>query len=142
MIRRVVLDTSTLVSAALRPNSTPDQAVTYALTRAEVFCSLSTLDELETVHARPKFNVYVGAESRRRFVNIVRARSTEIEVSVELLALVRGSCRDANDDQFLGLALAANAEAIVSSDKDLLVLHPWRGIPVLTPAQFVRQFDK
>jgi putative PIN family toxin of toxin-antitoxin system len=142
MIRRIVLDTSTLVSAALRPDSTPDQAVTYALTRAEVFCSPSTFHELETVPARPKFNVYVDAESRRRFVKIIRARSTEIEVSVELLTSVRGSCRDANDDQFLALALAANADAIVSSDKDLLALHPWRRIPVLNPAQFVRQFDK
>ena len=38
---------------------------------------------------------------------------------------------------FLALALAAEAEVIVSSDEDLLVLHPWRGISILNPAEFI-----
>jgi len=33
------------------------------------------------------------------------------------------------------LAHHCGAALIVSSDKDLLVLHPWQGIPILTPAQ-------
>ena len=33
-------------------------------------------------------------------------------------------CRDAKDDKYLELALAARAEVIVSGDDDLLVLHP------------------
>ena len=36
-------------------------------------------------------------------------------------------CRDAKDNKYLELALAAGADPIVSSDDDLLVLHPWRG---------------
>jgi hypothetical protein len=32
------------------------------------------------------------------------------------------------------------ADPIVSSGNGLLVLHPWRGIPILTPAQFLTQF--
>ena len=27
--------------------------------------------------------------------------------------------------------------ALISSDADLLVLHPWRGVPILTPAAFL-----
>ena len=38
---------------------------------------------------------------------------------------------------FLALALVAEADAIVSSDEDLLVLHPWREIQILTPAGFI-----
>ena len=37
------------------------------------------------------------------------------------------------DNRYLELALAARADAIVSGDDDLLVLHPWRGIQVLRP---------
>ncbi len=41
---------------------------------------------------------------------------------------------------YLELASAAGADAIVSGDEDLLVLHPWRGIPVLRPAAFLTHF--
>ena len=42
-------------------------------------------------------------------------------------------CRDPKDDKFLELALNGKATHIVSGDEDLLVLHPFRGIPILTP---------
>jgi predicted nucleic acid-binding protein len=41
------------------------------------------------------------------------------------------------DDKFLALALASDADVLVSSDEDLLVMHPWRGVPIMTPFQFL-----
>ena len=46
-------------------------------------------------------------------------------------------CRDAKDNRYLELALAAGADVIVSSDDDLLILEPWRGIRILRPAEFL-----
>ena len=46
-------------------------------------------------------------------------------------------CRDPRDDMYLELALAAQASAILSGDRDLLVLHPWRGIPIVRPADYL-----
>ena len=46
-------------------------------------------------------------------------------------------CRDAKDDKYLGLALAADASTILSSDDDLLVMHPWRGIRTVRPAEYL-----
>ena len=46
-------------------------------------------------------------------------------------------CRDPKDDKYLELALAAGAETIVSSDNDLLVLHPWCGVRILNPAGYL-----
>ena len=43
-------------------------------------------------------------------------------------------CRDPNDDMVLALALAAQVDLIVSGDNDLLVQHPFEGVPVLSPA--------
>jgi predicted nucleic acid-binding protein len=37
----------------------------------------------------------------------------------------------------LELAFAAGAETIISSDDDLLVLHPWRGVRILRPADYL-----
>jgi len=61
-------------------------------------------------------------------------------VSAEDKAKVVPHCRDTSDDIILALAVSANADVIVSSDNDLLTLHPWRGISILTPAQFLDQF--
>ena len=49
-------------------------------------------------------------------------------------------CRDPNDDKFLELAVSTNASCIVTGDKDLLVLHPFRGIPILNAADFFNNF--
>ncbi len=46
-------------------------------------------------------------------------------------------CRDPKDDRFLELAVNGNATAIVSSDSDLLVLNPFRGVAILTPQEFI-----
>jgi uncharacterized protein len=46
-------------------------------------------------------------------------------------------CRDPKDDKYLELALAAAAAFIVSSDDDLIVLHPWRGVSILSPAAYM-----
>jgi uncharacterized protein len=47
-------------------------------------------------------------------------------------------CRDPKDDKYLALAAAGQADVIVSSDiRHLLSMHPWRGIPILSPADFL-----
>ena len=46
-------------------------------------------------------------------------------------------CRDPDDNMYLELALVAQASMIVSGDQDLLVLHPWRGIPIVRPAGYL-----
>ena len=54
-------------------------------------------------------------------------------------SFVAGVGGDADDDAVLTCALAAHAEIIVTGDKDLLVLHPWRDIDILNPAEAVRR---
>lgn len=132
--RRIVFDTSTLVSAALRLDSVPHRAFAYALFAAEVCASLGTLAELEKVLRRPKFDRYQRAEVRLEFAAVLR-RNVSIFVLTEAQVLnVNPSCRDPKDNQFLALAAVCDADVIVSSDADLLVLHPWNGVPILTPA--------
>jgi predicted nucleic acid-binding protein len=46
-------------------------------------------------------------------------------------------CRDPKDDKFLELVVSGRASSMVTGDQDLLVLHPFRGVPILTPAQFL-----
>jgi len=46
-------------------------------------------------------------------------------------------CRDPRDNKFLALALVCSADAIVSSDEDLLSLNPYRRIPVILARDFL-----
>lgn len=50
------------------------------------------------------------------------------------------ACRDPKDNKFLELAVAAKASCIITGDKDLLELHPFRGIPILTVNDFLNDF--
>nr|WP_294518875.1 putative toxin-antitoxin system toxin component, PIN family [uncultured Rhodopila sp.] len=48
------------------------------------------------------------------------------------------ACRDPTDDKFLELAVNGRTDLILTGDADLLVLNPFRGIPILAPAIFVQ----
>ena len=51
-------------------------------------------------------------------------------------------CRDPDDNAVLECALSANADFIVTDDADLLVLHSFSSIPIITPGDFVRDILK
>ena len=137
--RRVVLDTSTLVSAALRVGSTPHQALAMALSMGEVCVSVSTLAELDAVLMRPKFDAYQPPDVRRAFVALLRKHATLALVSAADEARAVPLCRDPKDNQFLALTLSCGADVLVSSDADLRSLNPWQGVPVLSPQEFLNQ---
>ena len=49
--------------------------------------------------------------------------------------------RDPDDDHVIACALAAQADAIVSGDRDLLVLERYHDIPIVTPAHALKLID-
>jgi len=136
VLRRVVLDTSTLVSAALRVGSVPHQALLKAVSSWELCASSATLNELEQVLKRDKFDRYLDAETRLSFVALIRQHTHLFAVQEADEPSVQPACRDPKDNKFLPLALVCEADAIISSDNDLWALNRWRSIPVLTPAGF------
>jgi predicted nucleic acid-binding protein len=56
---------------------------------------------------------------------------------VESILDSTGDCRDPKDDYILALALAGNADMILTEDQDLLVLDPWRAKRILRLFQFL-----
>ena len=55
---------------------------------------------------------------------------------VSPIPLATDLCRDPDDVKILGSAIAANADCIVTGDKDLLIPEKFQGIPILTPRSF------
>ena len=135
---RVVLDTSTLIGAILLPNSVPRQAFMKAVANGTLCASPATLAELEQVLLREKFDRYLDHDSRQDFLLRYRNQVLLFPVTEAEESALPQACRDPRDNKFLALALHCSADALVSSDDDLLVLSPWQGIPILAPAQFLK----
>ena len=136
-LRRVVFDTSTLASAALRVGSVPHRALAHALSTGEVCASAATLAELEQVLRRAKFDQYQPMDVRSEFVAMLRRLITLVAVSEADESSVSPPSRDLKDNKFLALVKVCGADALISSDPDLLVLHPWQDVPILTPSAYV-----
>lgn len=94
---------------------------------------------MRKVLQRPKFDRYEPLQAWLDFCALVADRSRLWQVDAKSDAIADGACRDANDAKFLALALDCQAVALISSDADLLVLHPWHGVSILTPAAFMEQ---
>jgi putative PIN family toxin of toxin-antitoxin system len=111
-----VFDTNSLISALLLPFSVARKAFDIALEKGILVHSRETFGELVEVFARPKFDKYISLDDRLRAISLLELKSQLIDVSVPVIA-----CRD---------------------PKDLLVLHPFRETPILTPADFLNSFGQ
>ena len=50
-------------------------------------------------------------------------------------------CRDPKDNKFLDAAVNGQAEYLITGDADLLSLHPFQGVKILTIAEFLQDLD-
>ena len=134
-MQRVVFDTNALISAAILQHSVSNQALMRAAVEFEIIVSERTWHAFETRIERPKLFHYFG--------NLVAQREEVIKtigraVKHVPVASVVTDCSDTDDNKFLALALDGNAACIVTGDRALLDLHPWRGVQILRGGDFVR----
>ncbi len=133
---RAVVDTNVIVRALIRPQGTVGP-VLLRLRQGDytLLYSGSLLEELADVLNRPRI--------RDKY----RLTNNDIQTVLALI-LLRGQavtpdqtitiCRDPKDNKFLEVAVAGRADVIVTGDDDLLVLHPFAGIPVVSPSTFLQ----
>jgi putative PIN family toxin of toxin-antitoxin system len=131
---RIVIDTNVLISGMLIATSTPRRAIERALSEAQLVATTETVSELLKKLMSPKFDRYV---SRQRRQTLAQQMTAAIEL-VTVLQPVR-ACRDPKDDRFLEAAVNGGANVIITGDRDLLQLNPFRGIRIVTPAAYLRR---
>ncbi|MEN9564726.1 MAG: hypothetical protein RIR73_2970 [Chloroflexota bacterium] len=129
---RFVFDTNVIVSALLMKKSVARDALDKARTAGDILLSIDVIEELHDVLSRPAFDRYIDEEDRLKFLSLLVKEATLVEIN----EIVK-ECRDPKDDKFLELAVNGNATLIVSGDKDLQVLNPFRNIPILSPREFL-----
>jgi putative PIN family toxin of toxin-antitoxin system len=122
---RIVFDTNVLFAAFLA-HGVCAGLYEECLLCGRIVVSRFILEELqENLLAKAKLRQSEAEE-------VLAAVRADAEV-VEAQPLAVRVCHDAADDWILATALAAQADALVTGDKDLLVLGRYAGIPILTP---------
>ena len=129
---RIILDTNTLVSGLLFKGEIMRETVRLAFDHFQTVFSTPTWDELMEVFQRDKFDKSLPRGQRFQIIAEMARRIDMVEPTTAV-----HDYRDTRDNKFLSVALDSRSFLIVSGDQDLLVLHPWRGIAILSPGDFV-----
>ena len=137
---RVVLDTNTLVSAWLWRGTPFRLLQTLIEQQSELVTSPALLAELEEILQRPRFAARLA--ERRTSVEELIGLYRAVAMQVSPLSTPRVVTTDADDDHVIACALAGQAELIVSGDRDLLTLHPFRHIQILNAADALRMIQE
>ncbi|WP_184541765.1 putative toxin-antitoxin system toxin component, PIN family [Mucilaginibacter sp. FT3.2] len=127
-----IFDTNTLLSAVFNQNSKPGLALKAARISGTLLVSDEIIAEYILVFSREKFSKWLSLETRINFIENIINYALPVQVT-ENVAM----CRDPKDDKYLSLALASQANCIVTGDVDLLILHPFKNIPILNAADFL-----
>ena len=132
---RAVIDTNVLLAALLWRG--PPHALLAQIRDGMLglVSSPALLAELTDVLGRAKFDAILTRSNTSREKAMAELR--QLAEVIEPPPLPQPVCRDPDDDEVLALAIAAQADLIVSGDNELLVLLQFNGIPIVSPAQAV-----
>jgi len=125
---KIILDANVVI-AAFASRRLCESVVELCLHSHEIVLSEELLEEIMR-NLRQK--IKLPGNIVEDISKLLREQASMVS-SVPLAAEV---CRDPDDVKILGLAVAANADYIVTGDKDLLVLKKSQGVPIVTPRLF------
>lgn len=136
---RLVLDTNVVVSGLIW-HGPPRRLLDLGRSgRVTLFSSGVLLGELAHVLERQKFAGLLSVQEVTPAFLVQRyGLLTKL---VQPARMERAVPSDEDDDQVIATALSAQADAIATGDGDLLELHPYRGLQILTPTDVVHLVD-
>lgn len=125
---RIVLDANVVV-AAFASRGLCESLLELCLHNHQIVLCAGLLEEIRRALLH---KIKLPPRAVDEIANLLREHATLVSPAV----LPSDSCRDPRDVKVLGLAVAANADCIVSGDNDLLALQSFRSIPILSPTSF------
>ncbi len=126
---KLVFDTSVLFAAFVARKGLCASVVEHAIAEETVFLSRYILDELgRALLGKTK----VSEKLHDDYIRLLEQASSLVTPG----PVDPSACRDPDDAAILGTALAADADALVSGDKDLWIIHHFGKVRILTPRQY------
>lgn len=90
--------------------------------------------EIKTVTSRPKLKKYFPQQSVQELIELLETVAQNVEVKPTHFI-----CRDLKDNFLLDLIDYSKADFLVTGDKDLLALNPFKTAQILSPLEFEGQ---
>lgn len=131
---RAVIDTNVLISALIAPNGTPGRILRHLEGLTVVSASKLRAELVRVLHYRHIAERYAIDEK------VIGEFLALLDPATEIVSLdenIHIASRDPDDDKFLACAVAGRAAFVVSGDQHLLEIGAYKGIRILTPAEFL-----
>ena len=150
---QVVFDCNTLLQSLASPDGPAGRCVQLAIEgKVDLFISPTVLDELRDVAVRPKViaKLHLVPDRIEEFIEVVEITATALTGFPQPFAYDR----DPDNAHYVNLAAAANANVIVTRDKDLLDLidptkpeavdfrNRFPRLRILNPVAFLREIGE
>jgi putative PIN family toxin of toxin-antitoxin system len=130
----VVFDTNVVVEAIFWPRSTGRRALTgLAERKFKTAVNSAILSEYSSVTAELREKLFPGTRPSGALAWIASK-----SIYVDPVPFRGKVSRDPDDNLFIATAVAANAEFLITQDRDLLVLKKPFGVEIITPVQLLR----
>lgn len=134
----VVLDTNIWVSAIIW-GGIPDEIISLQEQRKiEIASSRKLLSELENTFNKKKI------QTKLEVLQLTTSSAFSLVYeSVNIYSieeLIVPELRDPDDTIVLATAIAANAEVIITGDRDLLILQEYQNMQIMTATDFLEQY--
>ena len=123
---RVVIDTNLWISFLLTRNFSKLDRLMFA-NQTIVLISQELLEEIVEVAERPKFRKYFDLFELTELLVKLKQKTELVQVSSQV-----DICRDYKDNFLLSLVVDGTATHLLTGDKDLLVLHPFGEVQIIT----------
>jgi len=134
-IVRMVLDTNILISALLFKGELSRMVELWQTGKIVPILSKETFDELKTVLEYPKFSL-----SHSEVKSLIENEILPFFEAADVTKQIKGACRDPEDDKFISCAISANADCIVTGDKDLTDLKKYEFVRIIHASGFIKTF--
>ena len=112
-------------------------AIKNILTNSNMVIAMTEIlqSEIMAVASRPKFACHFAPEAGERLLTFLRSRSENYPLSE-----IPKRCRDPKDDYLLEFARVANADFLITGDKDLIEMHQMDRCQILTLDEFKQNY--
>ncbi|MBC2715679.1 MAG: putative toxin-antitoxin system toxin component, PIN family [Desulfobacteraceae bacterium] len=132
---KIVLDTNVLVSALLKPGSTPELILLLILNhRVDLYLSKDIFKEYQEVLNREKFKKYLNQKKIQKFLKKIK-NNASMAVPKESVEVIK---EDPSDNKFLECALECKANFLITGNIKHFPSKKFRETRIVTPADFVR----
>ncbi len=136
-MKKVVLDTNSLISGLLWDGNEARIIRKAEKREIRLFISQEILEELEGVLKREKFSKRL--EDKEYTVEKAVAKIALIATLIKPVHKINVIKEDPDDNRILECAVSVQASVIVSGDSHLLDLKTFAGIDVITASEFIKQ---